>query len=479
MRKRRKGVAITPVGYSAESVTGSCLLIQYEDTTIAVEIGGVQEHHTPYANYRANKKLLSKIKPSELDFIFALHAHYDHIGLIPAVFHSGKCHAKIICTSGMTSILKEMWLDSLKIMQRDAAYITKQTGKQCPPLYDMSDIQTCLVNTIEYGTGKQIDLVEDISFQFFPAGHIFLSQQLKLSFHYSSRIKTVLVTSDLGNRITEQQRIFVEKFHPVEKANVVFGESTYGSRSRRQTKYLLYQDIETMKSIILHHCIDMNGRVLFPTFSLDKTPFVMWILHQAFHEIPEFNIPILIDSPLAIRLLHHYASLLPLKEKKMFHEMMHWKCFKFVEDYEDSMAAISDHRPKVILSSGGMLQSGRSVLWASDILPHAEDCIIFTGYCGSGTLGSRVLRSDTKTIKIGNKQYPKRCAVYEFHTMSGHMQHSDLIRYYSSIQADAIYLLHGNMDGRIELQHDIQKSLANSCRTTKVVCVQPNMVIKL
>lgn len=53
------------------------------------------------------------------------------------------------------------------------------------------------------------------------------------------------------------------------------------------------------KSVIEQYCIDNNARVLIPSFSLDRTPYILWILYSLFGKDENFKIPILVDSPLA------------------------------------------------------------------------------------------------------------------------------------------------------------------------------------
>lgn len=482
MAKSETSLTITPIGYAAQSVTGSCNIVQYNKIKFAVELGGIQEGHTPVANYNLNKKMLTAIKFKTLDYIFACHAHYDHIGMIPAAYSRG-CAAKLIVPYGMTIILKEMWLDSAKIMQHDYETLLKKTGKEYTPFYSEKDIGIALEHIEEYESNTSFELVEGLSFKFLPAGHIMLSQQLELSVQCNNTIKRILFTSDLGNRITEDSRVFVEKFTPCKKANIVLGESTYGLRSKRNTQKDFQNDIAKIKTIIEQFCIDHNSRVLIPCFSLDRTPIMLWHLYTLFGKDENFTIPIIVDSPLAIRLLHHYQEILQIYDDRrygLFKEMMSWKNIQLITEYTDSDAAIKSGGAKVVLAAGGMLQSGRSINWAQSIIPRANDCIAFCGYCGEGTLGWRIKHAkEQRTITINNKVLANRCQVVELLSFSSHCQHTDLVNYYSSIVADKIYLLHGSEKARLELKEDIQDSLTKMAKTTKVAVVNKSTVIKI
>lgn len=480
MTKKKKGITITPIGYSAEGVTGSCNLIEFNERKILVELGGIQEGHTVLSNYNMNRKMLEKIKPSEIEAVFVCHLHYDHIGLIPYLFHNRTCEATIHVPKGSVSILKEMWLDSAKIMESDCDHLNHKFGRSYEPFYNKEDIEIALTHIEENESDFIYELDEILSFRYVPSGHIMLAQQIELFIKISNHTNKILITSDLGNVITEDKRIFVEKFEPVIKANVVIAESTYGRRSKRNTKKDLDKDLEKIKSVISQFCIDSKHRVLIPTFSLDKTAVMLWYLYDIYGQDSEFKVPVIVDSPLAIRLLNCYSSILTGELKNKFEEMMTWPNIKLISEYEESAACMASSGAKIIIAAGGMLQSGRSVMWAQKIVPCAHDCILFTGHCGEDTLGYKLKNlNDHKTVTINNKVVKNKCYVVECRSFSSHRQNNDLINYYKNIQADCIYLVHGDPEARHELKEDLEKEIANMSKTTKVKIANKSTVIKL
>ncbi len=424
--------------------------------------------------------MLSNIKAQKLDYIFICHLHYDHIGLIPAMYANEKCNALLIVPKGSYAILKEMWLDSCKIMEKDCETLIRKYEKQYSPFYSISDIELTLTHVKEYESNEIVKLSDSLSFRYSNAGHIMLSQQLELFVNLDNHINKILVTSDLGNTITEKNRIFVENFNPVQKANIVIAESTYGLRSKSSNKKSFYKDLDKIKTVIEQYCVDNKNRVLIPTFSLDKTPIILWYLYELFGKNKEFKIPVIVDSPLAIRLLKHYSSILTDDLKNKFDDMLNWKNVKLVTDYEESKAYMTDGKSKIIISSGGMLQSGRSVIWAQNIIPNVNDCILFSGFCGYDTLGYKIKHAkEQKTVTINGKVVKNKCQIVEISSMSSHMQHDDLVKYYKNIQCEQIYLLHGDKNARLELKEDLEKAISDMSKTTKVKIVNKSTVIKL
>ena len=138
-------------------------------------------------------------------------------------------------------------------------------------------------------------------------------------------------------------------------------------------------DQQKIKTVVEQFCIGSDNRVLIPTFSLDRVPFILWELYQIWGTDKSFNVPILIDSPLANRLLDCYSSILTDDAKEKFDKMMSWKNIKRIVTPDDSKAAITEKGAKIICASSGMLTAGRSVRWVQSILPNENDCILFIG----------------------------------------------------------------------------------------------------
>lgn len=481
-KKKKDKVVITPVGYSAQSVTGSCNIIEFGNTTIAVEIGGVQEGHTVLENYNLNKEMLSKIKPQKLDYIFVLHCHFDHIGNICSIYATGKCDAKLIVPQGSSGCLEKMWRDSAKINLKDCTALHKKTGKVYDPFYQDEDVDYTLSHIEEYCSNEVHELTDELSFRYIPAGHIRYSQQLELFIKVNGHIHKILVTSDLGNVLLENEKIFVEKFQPVTKSSVVLAESTYGLRDREPTKSDLKKDNEKIKSAVNQFCVEGNGRLFIPVFSLDKSLYFIHKLYKMFGDDPSFDTPVLLTSPLAVSLAREYYSNMEdgSYEKEECKKLFAWKNLQLLTNPEEIMLAIKDTKPKVVLASSGMLTAGWSIAWVQSILPRSNDCILFCGYCGEGTLGAKIKHGDQqKTITIGGKPVKNRCQIIELKSFSSHMQRKQMINYYKNIQADKIYLLHGDEKARIHLKEDLQEELSKMCKTTKVSVVNKSTVITL
>ena len=439
----------------------------------------IQGEHTVLENYKANMKYIQKIRPQELQYIIIGHVHQDHIGMIPTLYTRGKCNAKIIVPKGSTSILKEMWLDSSFINCRDVEVINLKNDRNYEPFYTEDVVYKTLEYIEEIDSDKIVPLSDELAIQYTDAGHILLSKQCEVYINGGSRTRKILFSSDLGNISTQDTRVFVENFKPVTSANIAIMECTYASKERQCTKETYKKDVTKIKSVVEQYCIGNNSRVLIPSFSLDRTPYILWILYSLFGKDENFKIPILIDSPLANRLLDCYSSILDGKKKELFDEIMSWNNIKRVIQPEASKAAIADKSAKIILSSSGMLTAGRSVKWTQSILPNENDCILFMGYSGENTLAWKIKHGkDHKTININGKPYKNKAQIYDLKSFSSHMQRNEMLNYYKSINCEKIYLVHSDSN-KIEFKHDLENAIADCLKSTKVVAVNSGTKISL
>lgn len=480
MGKKKKEVTLEVIGGNATGVTGSCTKIDFYGRTILFELGMIQSNSTILGNYKENCAIFNKMKPKKIEMVIIGHCHCDHIGLIPMLFARGNRDVKIIVPKDSKCILKEMWNDTVYINERDCESLNRKGDKSYTPLYTQTEVEMALKNIIEIEIGNIISIDENVSIRYTPSGHILRACQTELYINGDSHTRKILFTSDLGNRMIENRKVFVEKLIPVTSCNICIGESTYGRRKGSMSKKDIELDRLKMKTVIKQFCVDSNNRVLIPTFSLDRMPFILWELYQLFGQDKNFKVPILVDSPLANRLLDCYSSILDGYAKEKFDEMMSWKNIKRIITPEDSMAAISDKGAKVICASSGMLTAGRSVKWIQSILPNENDCVLFVGFAGEDTLSGKIKNGTTqKTININGKPYKNKCQLVDLHSYSSHAQRQELINYYKGLNCEKIYLCHGDDQARLELKEDLENALAECCKSTRVIIVNKGTKISL
>ena len=114
------------------------------------------------------------------------------------------------------------------------------------------------------------------------------------------------------------------------------------------------------------------------------------------------------------------------------------------------------NEPLILLSCGGMLTAGRSVIWARNLLPNPMNCILFVGYSATNSLASKIKLSKHKTIAIEGKSVLSKASIVDLKSFSSHLQHDGLLEYYSNINADKIALVHSNFKEKVGFEEELR-----------------------
>lgn len=477
MGKSKDKVRVKFIGNNAMNVTGSQVLVECgrSKKKILIECGLIQENGSLLKSYQANSKKFD-FKPKEIDYIFLCHSHIDHIGLVPRLYKDN-CEAKIIAPIGMKDFFKAMCLDSAKIMDRDAIDLSKKFKRNYAPIYKSEDVYKSLQYWNEYLIDEKFKLDEDIEFRFIGSGHIIGACQLELWIRNGSSIKKIGITSDLGNIALPQY--YVSKFCPIKNANLLIGETTYSSVKRSVSMKDREKDLEKIKSVIIQTCIDNNNKILIPTFALARCQSILTYLYDIFGEEDNFNVTIAIDSPLAIQITDLYENTLRGEEFEKFKKVLSWKNIKKLKDFSNTEEMLQSKNPCIFLSCNGMMTAGRSTYVASKLLPNPHNHILFCGYSAEGTLSWKIRQKKHKTVAIDGKQIPCRCNVTVLNSFTSHMQHDQLLEYYSNYNFDKIALVHGEFDSKCDFSKELQKEISNKNKTGKVICVNSSTEILL
>jgi len=185
------------------------------------------------------------------------------------------------------------------------------------------------------------------------------------------------------------------------------------------------------------------------------------------------------DSPMAVKLTKLYEQLLDGEELELYRKILNWDKLKFAEEYEESKFYQTSKEPMVLVSCSGMLSAGRSVTWCEKLLRNSNNCILFIGFSAQNTLATKIKQGKNKTIKINGKQVPNKCQIVDLKSFSSHMQHDDLLKYYSDIQTEKIALVHGDFNDKCDFTKELQEEISKKNKTSKVVCVNKSTELLL
>lgn len=468
-------IQIQFVGESANGVTGSCVWVKTPHVEFLIECGLYQGSGKTLDEYKINNAPF-QFKPKNISYVFAAHNHGDHILRIPLLYKRGM-NAPTIMPSGSTPIARILMEDSARIMACDAESLSKQYGREYEPIYSQDDVDRCVGAIQEYPMGEFVQLDEYVKFRFIPSGHILNAAQIEISVTEGNITKTIGYTSDLGN--VHIKRMYANEFQPIKKVNVLIGETTYGGEDRIATQRIRHKDLQKLKMVIENTCKNDRGRVLIPCFANSRSQEMLTHLFDLFGEDKSFNIPILFDTPMGIRVCEAYRNLLDGEEAERWERVLNWGNVKFITDPDESRAWQNDSSPAVIISSSGMMTHGRSRAYAKTMLADPRNMIVFCGFSVDSSLASIIKEGKVKTIKLGGKRVANRCRVIDLHSFSSHMQKDSLLDYYSNVDCEKILLVHGDMNGKIEFANELEVAISKNNKTSKVICVNKGHALTL
>lgn len=465
MAKSKSKIQINFVGEASNDVTGSCVHIKTPHRQILLECGSFQSCGSTLENYKINNKHF-EFKPKEIDYVFLMHNHIDHIGLTPKLYKNGSV-AQILAPSGTKSIAEILLRDSAHIMDTDAKELSDKFKRDYAPIYTEDDVDDCLNHYTEYPIGETVQLDEYIKFKFIPSGHILNSAQLELWITEGNVTKKIGYTSDLGN--VHIKKYYTNKFQPIKKCDVLIGETTYARENRIANQKMRNKDLEKLESVIRQTCVEERARVLIPVFANDRCQNMLTYIYDIFGENAEFDIPILVDSPMATRVCKAYSELLDGQDAEKWNKFLSWKNVHFIEDSAESRGWRDSNQPVVVLASSGMMVRGRSTGWAHSMLPRVHDRIVFCGFAAQDSLASIIKEGKQKTITVSGHRVKNKCQVTDLHSFSSHMQRDSLLKVYGTTECEKIVLVHGEMSGKIEFAKDLQEEISKNNNTSRVV----------
>jgi metallo-beta-lactamase family protein len=475
MGKVKNKVRVSFVGENSCQVTGSCILVESQNKKILIECGLSQGESSLLKEYQKNNQKF-KFKPKEIDYVILLHSHIDHVGLVARLYKEG-CKAQIIAPKGLMKLFEVMARDSAFIMQKDAMALTKKFKKEFEPIYEEGDVFNALQYWNECNVNEKVKLDNDIEIRFTSSGHIINACQGEIWIKDNYRTVKIGVTSDLGNN--ELQQYYVDKFVPIEQADLLIGECTYSDKGRKTTKKNRDKDLEKIETVVTQTCIENKSKILVPVFALQRCQVMLTYLYDIFGDDESFKIPILIDSPLAIKICEIFEEELKGDALVKFKKVMAWKNVKKLKEFSDTQYYCSSEEPCVFLSCSGMLTAGRSIHVASKLLPNPNNHILFCGFSSEISLAGKIKQKKTKTVTIDGVGIPCRCGITDIKSMTSHMQRDSLLEYYSDHNFTKVALVHGETESKNEFARELQELIMKKNKTANVISVNKSTEILL
>ena len=440
---------------AAHTVTGSMHLLEVNGSRILLECGLYQGRRQE--SFQRNRNL--PFDASQIDTMVLSHAHIDHSGNIPNLVRSG-FQGNIHCTFATRDLCSIMLRDSAHIMDADVKYMNKKRRrKHLPPLepiYTADDAIASLGHFVSMDYGRHSWIAPGVELTLYDAGHILGSALVVLDITEDGHKFRLMFTGDLGRfdlPILRDPQV-------VPDVDYLISESTYGARLHGST---LDAEIELRRVVNQTH--DRGGKVIIPAFSVGRTQEIVYALHRLHNagDIPE--LPIFVDSPLAInatevfRLHPEYYDKETREFMQKYRDPFGFGRLRYVRRVEDSKAINDMHQPMIIISASGMCEAGRILHHLKNNIEDPRNTVLIVGFQAEHTLGRRIVER-RETVPIFGDSYRLNARVECIDGYSAHADRDELLGYVQQLNPRRIrraFLVHGEDEALLSYQEGLRE----------------------
>lgn len=426
---------------ATEEVTGSRYLIENEDVKILVDCGMFQG---PREITKRNAEPFP-IDPKKINAIILTHAHIDHTGYIPALIKNG-FRGKIYCSKATYELCSILLIDSGSLQEGEAKDINRRGGPDHPPaiaLYTAHDAEESLkfFQPIDYDTTINI---ASLKVTLIRSGHIIGS-----SFVIVSDGKQKLTFSgDLGRPYD----LILKSVPHLKQTDFLVIESTYGNR--------IHEKGDPIKALgeVVNKTIAKGGILIIPSFALERAQTILYCLYQLKQKKAIPNIPIFLDSPMAIAITDLFCK---FKDEHKLDESLCKDIFDiatYARTKEESMRIDHINHPAIIIAGSGMADGGRVMFHLQHFISDDKNTVVFVGFQAEGTAG-RALVNGAKTVELHGKWCSVHAEIKTINTLSAHADSNEILEWlgYFENSPKKVFVTHGEIEAAQSLKRKIEE----------------------
>lgn len=428
---------ITFLGAAGE-VTGSGYLVETDKSRVLVDFGMFQGRG---ASDEKNGDL-GPVVPSRLDAVVLTHAHLDHVGRVPLLRGLG---CRVHATHATCDLARLIMEDSAGIQEGDARRENRyreRTGEPpVEPLYTKEDVAKVVPAFKGMGYNEWVDVATGVRVRMQDAGHILGSASVEMKVTETGNEKTVMFSGDIGNR----DMPILHDPVPCPQADLVIMESTYGDRNHRPADETLAELKQILKTAAWE-----KQKVLCPAFAIGRVQLLLHVLAEISRDGTTPEVPIYLDSPLAIRTTEVYSRYADLFDD---HSRDLAKSGQARRDLRNVHPLLSPAQSRelnhvwdacVIIAGSGMCDGGRILHHLRHNLWRHGVQVILTSFMGEGTLGRRLVDGAPK-VRIFREDVLVRAKVHTLGGLSAHAGQNGLLKWLGgAVEAKPrVVLVHG------------------------------------
>lgn len=252
---------------AARTVTGSKHLLEAGDRRVLVDCGMFQG----LKELRQRNWEALPVPPDTIHAVVLTHAHIDHSGFLPRLFAEGY-RGRVFCTPGTADLCRIVLPDAGRIAEEDARDANRHGySKHSPalPLFTEADAYRVLANLQPCGFDRPFPVTGGITVRFINSGHLLGSAFALLTLDADGG-RQVVFSGDVGR----YDRPILPDPLPVDRADVLLVESTYGDRVHEPDN-----DGAALATIV-SETMARGGKLIIPAFAIGRVEEVIYWLKK-------------------------------------------------------------------------------------------------------------------------------------------------------------------------------------------------------
>jgi metallo-beta-lactamase family protein len=429
---------------AAGAVTGSMHLVEAAGKRILLDCGLNQGRRKD--SDAKNRHL--PFPANTIDGVILSHAHIDHSGNLPTLVKNG-FNGPIYTTPATIDLCNWMLRDTAHIQQKDAEFLNKRLEQRrakglenghVEPLYTTEDAEKTLplFTPVKYHTPRE--LAPSLTYLSFDAGHILGSSFIVMQ-ENGERAVRLGFSGDVGRPNLPIIRD-PETMPPVD---YLILESTYGGRLHKAASH-----VENKLQAVVQRTAARGGRIIVPAFAVGRTQQLVVLLHQLANEKRIPNIPIFVDSPLAINVTDvHRDHPECFDEETLAYIDNHedpfgFRRLQYVREASESKKLNDLHGPFIVISASGMCEQGRILHHLRNNIEDPRNTVLITGFQAAETLGRKLVEKWSE-VRVFGEPMRVRAEIASLDELSGHADQCELLEWIRPLVPGLkrVFLVHG------------------------------------
>ena len=432
---------------AAGTVTGSMHLLESAGKRILLDCGLYQGRRKD-ADIK-NRNL--PIQASSIDATILSHAHIDHSGSLPTLVKNGFA-GPIYSTPASVDLCNWMLRDTAHIQEHDAEYLNRRAERHksrntepVVPLYTMADAEKTLPLFQPVSYHAPFYLTPQLSYEAYDAGHILGSSNIVLHDSSGAAPIRLIYSGDIGR----PNLPILRDPETMPPADYLIMESTYGGRLHKDVQHVVNKLAD-----VVNRTAAKGGRIIVPAFAVGRTQQLVILLHQLASQKRIPNIPIFVDSPLAVNVtqVHRDHPECFNEETRRYLEQNQdpfgFSRLQYIREAAESKKLNDLHGPFVVISASGMCEQGRILHHLRNGIEDPRNTVLITGFQAADTLGRKLVEKWPE-VRIFGEPMRVRAEIASLDELSGHADQRELLQWIKPIAPTLrkVFLVHGEPEG--------------------------------